>query len=171
MWCNRSDAFFGAGFGSHPFYLWWQNMEKSKTALFIGHRDCYNLSVDDVIPAIEKAINFGVVDFINGGQGNFDKLCAQAVDNLKGKYPYIKLHLIAPYSSLKVENEKLFDDMTLFAPEWYIEKIGFKKAIPQRNEVMIDKAAVAICYVKHSSRGSYKTMQKAINKGLKIIEV
>lgn len=171
MWCNRSDAFFGAGFGSHPFYLWWQNMEKSKTALFIGHRDCYNLSVDDVIPAIEKAINFGVVDFINGGQGNFDKICAQAVDNLKGKYPYIKLHLIAPYSSLKVENEKLFDDMTLFAPEWYIEKIGFKKAIPQRNEVMIDKAAVAICYVKHSSRGSYKTMQKAINKGLKIIEV
>lgn len=171
MWCNRSDAFFGAGFGSHPFYLWWQNMEKSKTALFIGHRDCYNLSVNDVIPAIEEAINLGVVDFINGGQGNFDKLCAQAVDNLKGKYPYIKLHLIAPYSSLKVENEKLFDDMTLFAPEWYIEKIGFKKAIPQRNEVMIDKAAVAICYVKHSSRGSYKTMQKAINKGLKIIEV
>lgn len=171
MWCNRSDAFFGAGFGSHPFYLWWQNMEKSKTALFIGHRDCYNLSVDDIIPAIEKAINFGVVDFINGGQGNFDKLCAQAVDILKGKYPFIKLHLIAPYSSLKVENEKLFDDMTLFAPEWYIEKIGFKKAIPQRNEVMIDKAAVAICYVKHSSRGSYKTMQKAINKGLKIIEV
>ena len=146
-------------------------MEKSKTALFIGHRDCYNLSVNDVIPAIEEAINLGVVDFINGGQGNFDKLCAQAVDNLKGKYPYIKLHLIAPYSSLKVENEKLFDDMTLFAPEWYIEKIGFKKAIPQRNEVMIDKAAVAICYVKHSSRGSYKTMQKAINKGLKIIEV
>lgn len=171
MWCNRSDAFFGAGFGSHPFYLWWQNMEKSKTALFIGHRDCYNLSVDDVIPAIEKAINFGVVDFINGGQGNFDKLCAQAVDILKEKYPFIKLHLMAPYSSLKVENEKLFDDMTLFAPEWYIERIGFRKAIPQRNEVMIDKAAVAICYVKHSSKGSYKTMQKAINKGLKIIEV
>lgn len=146
-------------------------MEKSKTALFIGHRDCYNLSVDDVIPAIEKAINFGVVDFINGGQGNFDKLCAQAVDILKEKYPFIKLHLMAPYSSLKVENEKLFDDMTLFAPEWYIERIGFRKAIPQRNEVMIDKAAVAICYVKHSSKGSYKTMQKAINKGLKIIEV
>lgn len=171
MWCNRSDAFFGAGFGSHLFYLWWLNMEKGKTALFIGHRDCYNLSMDAVIPAIEEAINYGVVDFLNGGQGNFDNLCAKAVDDLKGKYPYIKLHLIAPYPSLKVENDKLFDGMTLFAPEWYIEKIGFKRAIPQRNEAMIDKASVAICYVNHTSKGSYKTLQKAVIKGLKIIYV
>ena len=146
-------------------------MEKSKTAVFIGHRDCYNLSVDDVIPAIEEAINYGVVDFLNGGQGNFDNLCTEAVDSIKTKYPYIKLHLIAPYSSLKVKNEKLFDDMTLFAPEWYIEKIGFKRAIPQRNEFMIDNSSVAICYVQHTSKGSYKTLQKAVIKGLKIIYI
>ena len=146
-------------------------MEKSKTALFIGHRDCYNLSMDAVIPAIEEAINYGVVDFLNGGQGNFDNLCAKAVNDLKGKYPYIKLHLIAPYPSLKVENEKLYDDMSLFATEWYINKIGFKRAIPQRNEAMIDKASVAICYVNHTSKGSYKTLQKAVIKGLKIIYI
>ena len=146
-------------------------MEKSKTAVFIGHRDCYNLYVDDVIPAIEEAINYGVVDFLNGGQGNFDNLCAEAVNSIKTKYPYIKLHLITPYSSLKVKNEKLFDDMTLFAPEWYIKKIGFKRAIPQRNEFMIDNSSVAICYVQHTSKGSYKTLQKAVIKGLKIIYI
>ena len=146
-------------------------MDKNKTALFIGHRDCYELSVDDIIPAIQEAIEYGTTDFLNGGQGLFDHLCAKAINALKKQYPYIKIHLIAPYPSLKAEDESLFDDISLYAPERYIEKVGYRRAIPQRNEWMIDNASVAICYVKHPSTGSYKTMQKAQTKGLKVINV
>lgn len=146
-------------------------MDKNKTALFIGHRDCHELSVADIVPFIEEATSYGVTDFLNGGQGLFDQLCAKAVNTLKKQYPYIKLHLIAPYSSLKVVDDSLYDNKTLFAPEWYIEKIGYKRAIPQRNEWMIENASTAICYVKHPSTGSYKTMQKAQTKGLKVINV
>ena len=102
-------------------------MEKSKTALFIGHRDCYNLSMDAVIPAIEEAINYGVVDFLNGGQGNFDHLCAKAVSILKEKYSFIKLHLVAPYPSLKVHNQSCIMICLCLLPSGILIKSGLKE--------------------------------------------
>ena len=146
-------------------------ISKDKTAVFIGHRDCFNLTHEDIIPKIEEAIDMGIVSFLNGGQGYFDKLCAYAVHSLKEKYPQIKQTLVAPYPTLKIDYESLFDEATLFAPDWYIEQIGFKKAIPKRNEFMIANSSVAICYVKHPSSGSYKTMQKAEAAGLTILDV
>ena len=146
-------------------------MEKKKTAVFIGHRDCFELTEADIIPKIKEAIEKGIVTFLNGGQGQFDKLCAHAVHSLKGDYPYIKSVLVAPYPSLKIEDESLFDEITLFAPEWFIDKIGYRKAIPQRNDYMVQNASVAICYVKHPSSGSFKTMQNAESQGLTIIDV
>lgn len=146
-------------------------MDKAATAVFIGHRDCNNLSEDDIIPKIEEAINMGITTFLNGGMGHFDYLCAVAVDRLKAKYPQIKHFLIKPYSTLKVPDEGLFDDAGLFALDWYIEHIGPRRAIPQRNEYMILNSSVAICYVKHRSTGSYKTYQLAKDKGLTIIDV
>ena len=146
-------------------------MERDTTAVFIGHRDCFELSEKDIIPKIEKAVTMGVTTFLNGGMGHFDHLCAIAVDQLKKKHPEIKQYLIKPYPTLKVPDEELFDDSGLFALDWYIENIGHRRAIPKRNEYMIQQASVAICYVKHNSSGSYKTYQLAAQKGLKIINV
>ena len=146
-------------------------MERDTTAVFIGHRDCFELSEKDIIPKIEEAIALGVTSFLNGGMGHFDHLCAVAVDQLKAKYPQIKQFLIKPYPKLKVPDENLFDDSGLFALDWYIENIGPRRAIPKRNEYMIQQASVAICYVKHNSSGSYKTYQLAEQKGLRIIDV
>lgn len=47
----------------------------------------------------------------------------------------------------------------------------YRKAIPQRNDYMVQNASVAICYVKHPSSGSFKTMQNAESQGLTIINV
>lgn len=146
-------------------------MDKKTTAVFIGHRDCFELRVEDICPKIEEAIRMGINTFLNGGQGYFDKLCAQAVYSLKEKYPFIKSILVAPYLSLKIEDDSLFDEITLFAPVSYIEQIGYKRAIPQRNEFMIENSSVAISYVNHASTGSFKTMQKAKEHGLSIISV
>lgn len=146
-------------------------MEKDTTALFIGHRDCFEISEDDIIPKIEEAINMGITTFLNGGMGHFDHLCASAVARVKEKHPEIKQFLIKPYESLKTPDADLFDDIGLFALDWYIEHIGPRRAIPQRNEYMVINSSVAICYVRHHSSGAYKTYQLAEQQGLKIINV
>ena len=141
-------------------------MDRTTTAIFIGHRDCFELSEEDIIPKIEEAIGMGITTFLNGGMGHFDHLCAVAVDRLKAKYPEIKQVLIKPYDSLKVPFADLF-----YSLDWHIEHIGFRRAIPERNEYMIQHSSVAICYVQHRSSGSYKTYQKAKDKGLTIIDI
>ena len=146
-------------------------MERATTAVFIGHRDCYELTEEAIIPKIEEAIAMGINTFLNGGMGHFDQLCAVAVDQLKGKYPEIRQLLIKPYESLKVPFADLFDDAGLYSLDWHIEHIGFRRAIPERNEYMIQQSSVAICYVQHRSSGSYKTYQKAKDKGLTIIDI
>lgn len=103
--------------------------------------------------------------------GHFDHLCAIAVNSLKAKYPEIKQILIKPYDSLKVPYEDLFDDSGLYSLDWHIEHVGFRRAIPERNECMIQYSSVAICHVEHMSSGSYKTYQKAKDAGLTIIDV
>ena len=113
----------------------------------------------------------GITTFLNGGMGHFDHLCAVAVDRVKVAHPEIKQFLIKPYPTLKVPDETLFDDVGLFALDWYIEHIGPRKAIPQRNEYMIQQSSVAICYVQHRSSGSYKTYQLAKEKNLKILDI
>lgn len=65
-------------------------MERETTATFIGHKECYDVSIEDVRAEIIKLIEAGVTDFLSGGMGDFDWICAKAVYNLKKDYPHIK---------------------------------------------------------------------------------
>lgn len=146
-------------------------MEKNTTAVFIGHRDCYKLTPEDIIPAIDQAVEMGITTFLNGGMGYFDQISAVAVNGLKTKYPNIELIWIKAYPSQKATYADLFDDSGLYSFEWHIEHIGPRRTIPERNDYMILNSALAICYVHHRSSGSYKTYQKAKDKGLTIIDI
>lgn len=50
------------------FYAEIVMMEKSKTALFIINRDCYQVKEADIEKAIINAIENGIEIFLNGGQ-------------------------------------------------------------------------------------------------------
>ena len=58
-------------------------IDKEKTALFIGNRDCYQVKEADIEQVIITAIENGIEIFLNGGQGYFDKTCAVIVHQLK----------------------------------------------------------------------------------------
>ena len=146
-------------------------MDRNSTALFIGHRDCYSLTPEDIKPAIEEAIKSGITTFLNGGMGHFDEISAVAVSELKPQYPNIELLWIKPYPSQKVSYSDLFDDSSLYAFDWHIDNVGPRKAIPERNEYMVQQSSVAICHIKHRSSGAFKTYMKAKDRGLKIIEI
>ena len=85
---------------------------KNKTATFIGHRDCFGISSDLVKSSIERLLEQGVTDFLNGGMGSFDWLCARAVYELKiSSHPEIRNYLVIPYLSFSIREKKYFDDI------------------------------------------------------------
>ena len=133
-------------------------MEKSKTALFIGHRECVGLDIGRVRGEVERLINCGVENFLNGGQGEFDRICARCVFDLKKDYPLIKNILVIPYLTFKSPQTELFDE--IIYPEG-LEKYHFKAAIGKRNEYMVENSSHAVCFVKYSYGGAAKTLQFA----------
>ncbi len=145
-------------------------MDKERTAVFIGHSDC-PLSVGDIIPFIEQEIMNGVDTFLNGGQGAFDRTCAQAVHSLQKDYPKLKSILVIPYHNFRIFDETLFDEIITPDTSNSVSYTGYKTAIPKRNRYLINNASTAICYVFHISGGAYSTYQFAQKKKLRIINI
>lgn len=128
-------------------------MGKEQTATFIGHKECYGVQTEEVQREIEKIIALGVTDFLNGGMGGFDWMCARIVYDLKKSYPQIKNYLVIPYLTFNIAEPKYFD-ATIY-PEGF-EKYHFKAAIPARNRYLVDNSTYAICYVTHDWGGAAK---------------
>ena len=141
---------------------------RDKTATFIGHSECYGVDNAAVRFAIIALIEKGVSEFISGGMGGFDWICARAVYELKKEYPHIRNSLVIPYLTFTIRNRELFDDVIY--PDGF-EKYHFKAAIPKRNRYLIDNSAYAICYVKHGWGGAAKTYEMAKKQKLEIIDV
>lgn len=50
--------------------------------------------------------NWGITRFLTGGMGEFDELFAKNVRSLREKYPQIRLCLVCPYLTKKLNEEK-----------------------------------------------------------------
>ncbi len=86
-------------------------MGKEATATFIGHKECYGVHAEDVRREVEKLIASGVTDFLNGGMGGFDWMCARVVFDLRKSYPQIRNYLVIPYLTFNIAEPKYFDDI------------------------------------------------------------
>ncbi len=139
-----------------------------KSVVFIGHSECYGLSKDELKKVIIRCINDGATHFLSGGQGGFDRACANIVFSLKKDYPYIKNILVIPYLSFNVFDKEIFDEIIF--PGGF-EKYHFKSAIPQRNKYMVRHSSIAICYINHGWGNAVNTYNYAKNKKLKIINL
>lgn len=143
-------------------------MAKEQTATFIGHKECYGVSSEQVREEIIKLIENGVTDFLSGGMGSFDWMCARIVFELKKTYHHIHNYLVIPYLTFTILEDKYFD--SIIYPEGF-EKYHFKSAIPARNKYLVDNSAYAICYVTHGWGGTAQTFEKAVKKGLTVINL
>ena len=132
---------------------------RDKTATFIGHKDCYGVQEEVVRSYIIELIESGVTEFLCGGMGSFDWMCARIVYKLKKQYPQVRSFLVIPYLTFNVLDREYFDDVIY--PEGF-EKYHFKAAIPARNKYMIENSAYAVCYVDHGWGGAAQTYAKAI---------
>ncbi len=143
-------------------------MSKENTATFIGHSECYGVDKEQVRAEIKKLIENGVTDFISGGMGSFDWMCAHIVYDLKKIHPHISNYLVIPYLTFNIREKEYFDSIVY--PEGF-EKYYFKAAIPARNKYLIDNSAYALCYITHDWGGAAKTYERAKKKGLTVINI
>lgn len=140
-------------------------MSKENTAVFIGHSETDGLPHTLLKELITNLIADGITDFLNGGQGEFDRICALYVHNMQKEFKQVKNYLIIPYLTFKVFNAELFDE--IIYPDGF-EHYHFKAAIPARNRYMVENASYAVYFVNHDWGGAAKTYEWAKKRNLKI---
>lgn len=146
-------------------------MSKEKSAVFIGHIQCTGVTRQIITPLIENMIAEGVRYFYSGGMGAFDRMTANAVFDLKKKYPDIKNYLVIPYQNFKVHDRNIFDEIILPNGEQHESNVYYISAIPKRNRNMVDHADYALCYVSGVPGGATDTYKYAQEKGLKLFNI
>ena len=118
--------------------------------------------------------NENVVEFWVGNYGDFDKLAAKVIRDLKEKYCHIKLNLVIPYITAEINLYKEFFyknyDNILIAD--IPPKSPKKTQILKCNQYMIDNSFCLIAFVKNTFGGASKTLEYAKKqKNIKIINI
>ena len=146
---------------------------KEKIVAFAGHRyEWHSIGVEDKLPSIlEDLIAKGYTIFYDGGYGAFDKKCANAVFNLKKKYPQIKIYKILTYyhhDKEKYEISSTYDGSIY--PD--IEVVHFKQKIIKLNEWIVDQCDILVCHIEETYKsGAYKTLKYAQKQNKPIINI
>jgi len=104
--------------------------------------------------------------FYLGGYGDFDLLAAKVLHELKSEYPELESILILPYLDRPVD-ASLYDS-TIYPP---LENVPKRYAISRRNKWMVEQADMVIACVDHDWGGASKTLEYAVKKGLRIINL
>lgn len=136
---------------------------KNVCSLF-GHREVNeNIEKRLSIQINDAIIKHNVEMFLVGGDGQFDEIAAGIVRRAKEKHPSIRLILVRPYLTKKLEENKEYyyenyDDIII--PE---ELLGtyYRFAITKRNRWMVDHSECVIIYSRHKYGGAYAAFDYA----------
>ena len=115
---------------------------------------------------IHELLCVGYRKFYLGGYGDFDTLAAVVLSELKQDWPDMERILILPYPDRKTD--MTLYDSTLYPP---LENVPRRFAISHRNKWMTEQASVMVAYVEHDWGGAAKTLEQAVRKGLRIINI
>ena len=146
-----------------------RNDEAVYTVTFAGHREVYQSGVKDRLDAIlnELVQTHQHLLFYVGGMGDYDKMCASAVRELKRRNPNneIQLVLVEPYMKQSINEEgeylhMMYDEILI---PMELAGIHYKKAITERNRWMVRESNLLIAYV-HRDFGGARTMMKYAQK-------
>jgi hypothetical protein len=110
----------------------------------MGHRDAPEALLEPLAAAIEHHIrDLGVVEFVVGQRGAFDRLAAQAVRQAKNAHPQVILTLLLAYYPPAEATPEGFDTV-YYPPE--LEQMPKRFAIAKSNRLMVDHSDYLIVY-------------------------
>lgn len=142
-------------------------MNKETTAMFIGHWHYYSFSREALFNATKYLIDIGVTDFLNGGEGTFNKNAAVIVHMLKKRYSHIKSRLVMPYKAF-IYDERLFDEVIY--PDCFVSYSVMVSA-SNANKYIAKRSSYAICCINHRDDQVCKYYDEAVKNNLKIINI
>ena len=139
-----------------------------RSCTFIGHKDCPQEIKEKLCETVEDLIvNSDVRRFYVGTHGSFDRLVYKVLCDFESKY---EIEIIVVLSYLYHKKDVYYDlSKTVFPEE--VDKADKKYAIIRRNEFMIKRSQVLVCYVNNMVSNSYKYMTQALKKGLRVINI
>lgn len=148
------------------------------TVSFFGHRYIDNLrKVERLLEEQIKSIigKYEYVDFIVGRNGDFDQYAASSVLRVRKKYrdDNSALILVLPYPTAEyLHNEEYFHSYYSDVEICCNSSSAFPKAAIQiRNQEMVDRSDLIICYIEHNQGGAWQTIHYALKQGKKIINL
>ena len=134
---------------------------------FFGHKDAPDSVKEKLKNEILRLTSEKNVEFYVGNNGNFDYYVQNVLYEISKIQPNIKFSVVISYL-----NERIISDIknsTVF-PEG-LEKVPPRYAISKRNDWLIKRANIAIVFVKNRFTNSYRWMDKAQRKGIKVINL
>lgn len=142
---------------------------KEKTCAFFGHRDMdYAASEEKIKDIVENLVATGVWNFLNGNRGNFDRLCARVVGEIKQADPRVRLTLALSY--MPKEGDELPRD---FNDSVYLleRRVPPRYAIAETNKIIVQKADIIVSGVVFTFGGAYRAICYAKRLGKTIIQI
>lgn len=140
----------------------------TKSCFFIGHRE----ASEEIYPALYAAVEqhileYGVIEFIVGHYGGFDRLAALAVKEAKRFYPEVKLTLLLPYHPAErpIPTPDGFDS-TFYPPG--LESVPRKIAIVRANRYVVDHVDYLIAYAWHPASNARELVEYARSQKQKV---
>ena len=142
---------------------------------FCGHKNCFDKSeklnelLYDTLRGLLRESPEAV--FYLGDYGQFDRICNGVLKELQKEYLCLRRVFVTPYlepsySHLRYAAEDY--DEILFP---FTDSVMPKYAITRRNEWMVDRADVVIAYVEHEWGGAAKTLEYAVKKKKRIVNL
>ena len=136
-------------------------MLKERACCFFGHKDTPN----GVAETLRRQIRHLITDqkikkFYVGTHGSFDLMTYRALKEMKTEFPYIEYTVVLAYLPHKKEEYPLYSpDETLY-PDG-IERVPKKFAVLWRNDWIIKRCDIMVCYIRHTAGGSGRMLEKA----------
>ncbi len=153
---------------------------RGKTACFTGHRKIPFIQIHTIKENLKKVIvsliEQGYCFFGTGGALGFDTMAAQTILDLKQDYPQIKLILVLPCPSQanywREKDKIIYKEIKARADKVvYIAKEYTRDCMFTRNRHLVDNSNVCICYLTERSGGTAYTVEYALKKGLRTINL
>lgn len=135
-----------------------------KCCFFIEHREV----PEEIYPALyadveQYIIEYGVVEFIVGHYGGFDRLAALAVKEAKRFYQEVRLTLLLPYHPVEQPIPTPDGFYGTFHPSG-MECVPCKAAIIRANHYVIDHVDYLIAYAWHLAGNARDLVEYARTK-------
>lgn len=132
-----------------------------RNCCFMGHRD----APDGLYPLLRKEVEryilqCGVNRFFVGTYGNFDRMAASVLGEIKARYPHIRFYQMLAYPPEQEWMELPPGCERAVYPK-KLARVPEKAAIPVLNRMVVDASDYAIAYVYRVSNGAYQTWKYA----------